>query len=325
MTEIQPPHSRLYITAIIAAILSACVSSLSYPLMAGALHYYSLFEFIFVRSIVATLMYVLFCIKYGLPKLNTLFENKNAAVQVFFFRGFLTEVAFAVILKLVPSVEVMFLTKLEPYLVLFFSWWLLKEKISKNGAALLILHITGAIILATDGRFSLKMDSFGELLLVGLLLMLAYTYQASSVLSKAMGSIHVSGFKALAGTIGGGIGLLISSLWNPSLLSLTLWTPGFLYVVGSVVVWDLLGAPLFYESLKYLPGWLVSALRAVGPVLAAPISVLFFREHLSLFQIGGATLVVITSGLLAVERHREERRKADIILKECAIAAAMKN
>jgi probable blue pigment (indigoidine) exporter len=56
---------------------------------------------------------------------------------------------------------------------------------------------------------------------------------------------------------------------------------------------------LWYWALERLDGWLVSALRAVGPVLAAPVAWIFFEQKLSPLQILGAAIVLLTAFLLS--------------------------
>jgi drug/metabolite transporter (DMT)-like permease len=56
---------------------------------------------------------------------------------------------------------------------------------------------------------------------------------------------------------------------------------------------------LLYASLNGIEGWLSSALRATGPVIATPIAFLFFGETLTPIQIFGALVVIITSVLIS--------------------------
>ena len=73
-------------------------------------------------------------------------------------------------------------------------------------------------------------------------------------------------------------------------------------------MFQVIGLTLWFVALKFMQGWIVSALRAVGPVIAAPFAFLFFGQSLSCFQVGGAVLVLATSALIARE-HVSQKTK----------------
>jgi drug/metabolite transporter (DMT)-like permease len=80
---------------------------------------------------------------------------------------------------------------------------------------------------------------------------------------------------------------------------------GWYYTLATVAVFYVLSTALWFFSLKEVPAWLASALRCVGPVIAAPIAWLFFNQGLTLLQTCGALVVVATSlWMVVLERRR---------------------
>lgn len=74
---------------------------------------------------------------------------------------------------------------------------------------------------------------------------------------------------------------------------------GWLYVGVHAILFYILAISFLYASLDGIEGWLSSALRATGPVVATPIAFLFFGETLSPTQLVGALVVVVTSALIS--------------------------
>ena len=75
-----------------------------------------------------------------------------------------------------------------------------------------------------------------------------------------------------------------------------------------MILFDVFALSFWYISLKHLDSWVVSSLRAMGPVIAAPYAYFVFNQSLSLFQIIGAVLVLLTSGLIVVAHGREQKK-----------------
>jgi drug/metabolite transporter (DMT)-like permease len=79
---------------------------------------------------------------------------------------------------------------------------------------------------------------------------------------------------------------------------------GWLYVGAHSVLFYMVAIVLLYASLGGIEGWLSSALRATGPLVAAPVAFLFFGESLTGLQLVGAGIVLVTSALISKDKRR---------------------
>ncbi len=79
---------------------------------------------------------------------------------------------------------------------------------------------------------------------------------------------------------------------------------GWKYLLAYVILFNVISLTFWYASLKSVKGWIVSALRYVGPILGAPVAYFLLRETLSLTQIFGAAIIIITSFLMVREHLR---------------------
>jgi probable blue pigment (indigoidine) exporter len=106
--------------------------------------------------------------------------------------------------------------------------------------------------------------------------------------------------------IGGLILLPFAFLFSPTLA----WTSaiGWNYLIGYVIMFNVIGLTLWFAALKTVKGWIVSALRALGPIAGMPVAFLLFGETLTPIQIVGAAVVLATSFLIAREHKVHKRR-----------------
>ena len=196
----------------------------------------------------------------------------------------------------------MFFTKLEPYFVLFFSWLLLRYPIRAWQLALLAIHLFGAWILSTNGQLTFDQAHLGDLMVVAAVGVISLSYAPAARLSKALGPVQANAMIMLCG----GLVVLPFALLVTPTAPWNLALQGWKYLLITVLIFHVFGLSLWYSSLRTVEGWVVSALRAVGPVVAAPVGFLFFGQTLTALQISGALLVLITSALVAMEGHRKE-------------------
>ena len=82
---------------------------------------------------------------------------------------------------------------------------------------------------------------------------------------------------------------------------------GMNYLLVYIALFYVFALPMWYASLQTVKGWIVSALRAIGPVLGAPFVYIFFGQTLSPLQIISAILVLLTSILIAKEHLSKEK------------------
>jgi len=192
------------------------------------------------------------------------------------------------------SAKVMFLTKMEPYLVLGLHAALYGERIARGDLLLLSIHVGGAILLSAGGNLSVSFEQWGDVLVLLGLLAGASVYKPGKVLSDAFGAMHTtvltSFFSALV--------LIPCALWIDGARLLSPQTNvglGASYMIASVLMFSVASTILWFYSLSAVPAWLNSALRCLGPVVAAPIAWIYFDKKLDGFQILGAFIVVSTS------------------------------
>ena len=86
-------------------------------------------------------------------------------------------------------------------------------------------------------------------------------------------------------------------------------TLGWGYLLLNIVLFNVLGLTLWFASLKSVKGWMVSALRSVGPIVGAPLAFIIFGVPLTIVQIIGAGIVTATSALIAREHLKKESKK----------------
>lgn len=287
--------------AIQLAILSSMLSSLAWIFQGEAIR---LLSPLAVASTQGLFTGVLYLIHLRRSKLTSPIEQLRTHTKEFsaliLLRGVISSILICYALSLSTSIKVMFFTKLEPYFVLFWIWLLRGEKISRYHFILLLIHVAGAILLSTSGQLDLRESQAGDLLLIVAVGISSLTYLYAGELSKKVGSIHVNG---ICSTISGIMLLPAAIIFSPgSIWSIT--APGWIDLIILVLLFNVFGLTLWYSALKHLDGWLVSALRALGPVFAAPIAWLFFDQSLSFLQITGALIVLLTSVMLARDRQK---------------------
>lgn len=199
------------------------------------------------------------------------------------------------------AIKAIFFTKIEPFFVLIMAWFILKEKIKARYLLLLTIHLFGAILLSTGGIFLIP--HLGDLLVIFGMFCFAATYISGKKISHSFGA-------TLSSAIPMGVASLIlfplaifSSYSHLSSYSSKGWEYLFIYVI----LFNVLALTLWFFSLKAVKGWIVSALRYVGPILGAPVAYFMFGQTLNFNQIAGAGIIIATSFLIAKEHFKKEK------------------
>lgn len=201
------------------------------------------------------------------------------------------------------AIKAIFFTKIEPFFVLILAWFILKEKIRAKHLWLLTIHLFGAILLSTGGVFIIP--HLGDLLIIFAMFCFAATYISGEQISHSIGS-----------TLGNAIPMGIASLIlfpfaifssYPDLTSYSL--EGWEFLLIYVVLFNVIALTLWFASLKSVKGWIVSALRYVGPILGAPVAYFMFGQTLSFNQMVGAGIIITTSLLIAKEHFGKENKE----------------
>jgi drug/metabolite transporter (DMT)-like permease len=285
---------------IVCAVLSAMLSSLAWVFQGEAVKSLTPLVVASAQGLLTGLFYLahLKITKTQLPW-KTIRDNRRELFEYILLRGVIGSILVCYALVFSDSIKVMFLTKLEPYLILFWAWILHGTTISRAKGLLLLIHIGGAVLLSTGGTIALGDHYWGDALVVLAVALFGYCYLHAGRLSAELGAIHLNGVASLAsGLIILPLALAFAPLsaWNP-------FTLGWANLIAVVILFDVIAITLWYHSMRTLEGWLVSALRAAGPVCAAPLAWAFFGQSLTQLQILGAGLVLGTSALLARSRR----------------------
>lgn len=229
-------------------------------------------------------------------------KNIKDLSLIIFLRFIAGEVIFTYGLVQTTAIKAVFFTKIEPYFVLILGWLFLQEKIRGKQLLLLTIHLFGALLLSTGGIF--LFPHLGDLLVMLAMLCFASSYIVGKRISHNIGS-----------TLGNAIPMGIASLIllpfaifsSPvSIFSYTLKGWGFLLIY--VLLFNVIALTLWFASLKLVKGWIVSALRYVGPILGAPVAYILFGQTLNSNQIIGAVLIIVTSFLIAKEHFSNAKK-----------------
>ncbi len=218
------------------------------------------------------------------------------------FRSGIISLLFGYCLTLTSSTKAMFLTKIEPYMVLLIQILFYGHRTTPAHLLLLAAHLAGAVVLSTGGSLFFSTDRLGDLLILVAVTGNAALYGPSQRYAQQMGALYASGVSQLIG----GIALIPLLLATPldSVRGSAEHLVGWYYALATVVVFYILSTALWFFSLKEVPAWLASALRCVGPVIAAPIAWLVFGQGLTLLQTCGALVVVGTSLWMIILERR---------------------
>lgn len=250
-----------------------------------------------VAPLLAGIAMAPFALRYHrIPSKEVLRRYAKQFIAVMLVRNIFGILIFTSALLMTSSAKVMFLTKVEPYIVLFIHWVFYHERIPGRDLLLLLVHVFGAIILSTGGTFNFQIEQIGDVLVLLGILGNALMYRPGKQLAEEWGS----GFTNTVGSFLTGVLLLpFALLWHFEDFALDpVRMTGFLWLLVTVLIFYIISSTLWYYSLKGMEPWLSSALRCIGPVVAAPIAWMYFDKPLGLTQLLGATIVVLTSMLL---------------------------
>lgn len=234
--------------------------------------------------------------------LNRAKKNSGDLAKVTIIRAILGQLLIATGLAMTSGVKAIFFTKIEPYFILIFNWIFRREKIYPKQFVLLTIHLIGVIILSTSGIFIFSMAQLGDLLIIIAMILFASSYTICARLSKNIGA-KIS--NAITMGAGGLIILPFALTFSPSVA----WASpaGWEYLLSYVILFNVIALTLWYAALKSVKGWIVSALRAIGPLAGVPFAYFMFGETLTIIQFVGAAIVLITSALIVRENKVEKK------------------
>ncbi len=235
-----------------------------------------------------------------LPTWNKVWEVRVPLLKLTACRAVFSNLIFTLGLAYTSGIEAVFLTKMEPYLVIFWCWLLDRQRPSADHLVLLLLHVAGAVLLSLgDTGIERGILWFGDLLIVSAVVTAALSYRFAPQVTKVLTPFQTA---ALAETFGGVVSLPLALLVCPLHFGAEQQI-GWLYVGAHAILFYTVAIVLLYASLGGIESWLSSALRATGPLFAAPVAFLFFGESLTTLQLIGACIVLVTSALISKDKR----------------------
>lgn len=244
---------------------------------------------------VLTLAYL--ALTSNLPSWKDIISVRKPLLMLTLCRPILSNTIFTIGIAYTSSVEAVFLTKMEPYLVIFWVWLLDGVRPSGNHLLLLLVHIAGAVLLSVGaaGLEGGEISWFGDLIIVCAVVTAALSYRYAPQVTKSLKPLQTA---AVVETLGGLITLPMVLLAPPLTFSHQELV-GWAYIGVHSILFYILAISLLYASLQGIEGWISSALRATGPLVAAPVALIFFGETLTATQAAGALIVLVTSALIS--------------------------
>lgn len=289
---------------IVFAILSPFFSSIATIFKTGASKTLTPLIVVCIGGIIGSI--ILFSIAKLLrqkPTFKKIKSDWKDIVFVLVLRNLLGELFLTFGLSQTQAIKAIFFTKIEPYFVLIFAWIFLREKVKLEHFLLLTVHLFGALILSTGGNFNIiGKTQIGDLLIIIAMGFFASSYSYGKRLAHNVGAIYGNAL-----TMG-----VASLIFLPFLFAFSPFTKisnpslGWTYLLVYVILFNVIGLSLWYVSLKTVKGWMVSALRYIGPVLGAPVAYFLFGEKLNMIQVLGAIVVMFTSFLIVRVHLREK-------------------
>ncbi|MCC6954002.1 MAG: DMT family transporter [Deltaproteobacteria bacterium] len=238
-----------------------------------------------------------------LPTFSQLWAVRSPLIKLIIARPIISNILFTVGLTMKTGVKAVFLTKMEPYLVIFWVWVLDGKRPSGRHLNLLLVHILGAILLSVGDFTTISSAQWGDAIIFTAVITAGLSYRYAPRVTAVLTPTQTA---AVTETAGGLLTLPIAL----AMCSVALGPEqreGWMYLAVHSVLFYVLAVPLLYASLGGIEGWHSSALRATGPLTAVPIAYFFFGERLSSVQLLGGLVVLTTSALVS----RPARKRAE--------------
>ncbi|MRH41696.1 EamA family transporter [Aquibacillus halophilus] len=210
-------------------------------------------------------------------------------------------------MNLLSPVQVGFLGRFYTVFAVILSVLLLGERMTKKEISFIILAILGAFMFVNKG-------GIGNATLLGSIFALVYTFFFAltnifikKTLSKDKSSnsiLFTNNFITL-------IFVMVYAVIFGDLFDSNYSVEGVSFIILSSVITGFIGTILLYEALKYLRFSIANVTRAFSPILLAIISFPFFPIELTILNITGAILLLLSILLLSLgdNKKRNELKK----------------
>ncbi len=280
------------------AIISPLVTSIATILIGGAVKLISPWIILSISPLIgALILFSIVFFKGQKFRLSELKENKKDIVSLTVVRQIIGWGIFVIGLTFTDVIKAIFFTKVEPYFVLLIHWIVYREKVKRKHLVLLAVHIFGAILLSTGGKnIGFGKAQFGDLLVVLSMACASLSYIPATKLSKKIGALKINAISLFTAGI----------VFLPFAFIFTTpagWSNarGLIYMLMYSILFYVIGLTLWFASLKTVKSWIVSSLRALGPLVGVPFAYFLLGESLSAIQLLGGLIVLATSFLIARE------------------------
>lgn len=249
------------------------------------------------------LSWIFLIIRRQIPKLSTVKSVAFPFIMLILCRPIIANLLFTIGLSMSSGIKAIFLTKMEPYLVIFWVWILDGKRPAPAHLLLLVIHVIGAILLSVGDLSIGKNLELGDPILFFAVVSAGLSYRYAPLVTKALTPIQTA---TLSETIGGLLTLPLALAFCPLSFGPEQQI-GWCYVFVHSIMFYAIAVPLLYSSMHGIESWLASTLRAIGPIVAVPIAWIFFGERLVPIQMLGAAIVLLTSAAIskAEKRGRE--------------------
>jgi len=288
------------------AIVSPLVTSIATILLGGSVKLLDPWIILSFSPLIASVTLFLIVLLRGQRfKLQEIKDHQGDIFSLIVLRQIIGWAIFVVGLTFTDVIKAIFFTKVEPYFVLLIHWFVYKEKVQKKHLLLLAVHIFGAILLSTGGKnIGFGKAQFGDLLVILSMACSSLSYIPATKLAKAIGAIKINTISQFAAAL---VFLPFAFLFSAK----TGWVDvrGWVYLVGYTILFSCIGLTLWFASLKTVKSWIVSSLRALGPLIGVPFAYLLLGETLTAVQLVGGVIILATSFLIAREHITLARKK----------------
>lgn len=285
--------SKVYL-GIIAALFIGIATIVGAEL-AKQLHPIILIIFAYLLSVIF-LFPLSFLLKEKL-QFKELIKNKKEFLMIVLGMSIIGTLILTFGFSLTPAVHAIFLLRTEPIFVLVFSYFLLKEKITKKKFVLVTMLIIGSFLLITSGELKqFTSIHLGDLLVTLSMGIFAYTYIASK---KIMEKINSTTLTLSANLVAGILLFPIILFLTKDLANFTL--TNFYYLLTYTLLFFVFGLYFFFKSLKYIKPWIVSCLLTLGLTVGVVFALIWLKDTLTITQWIGGTILLISSYFISKE------------------------
>ncbi|MCG1023570.1 DMT family transporter [Sutcliffiella horikoshii] len=208
-------------------------------------------------------------------------------------------------MDLLSPVEVGFLGRFYTVFAVVLSVFILKEKMTKTEIIFIVLALFGAFMFVGEG-------ADWQASLVGSLFAILYTFffaLTNVYIKKTLTIGRESNSILFTNNCITAIFVLVYSMLAGELFDPNYPVNGVLLIVLSSIITGFLGTILLYEALKYLRFSIANISRALSPLLLAVISFPFFPIKLTIWNVTGAILLMVSVLLLSVGEKKKQGKE----------------